>query len=96
MPELLAAADVLVHSTAGLTMLEALMCGCRPVSFGWGRGHIRANNRAYERFGLADVAGDAAALRAILARRLREPRAAPWQPPLPQAADRVLAHATSG
>jgi len=29
MPELLAAADVLVHSTAGLTVLEALMRGCQ-------------------------------------------------------------------
>jgi processive 1,2-diacylglycerol beta-glucosyltransferase len=96
MPELLAAADVLVHSTAGLTILEALMCGCRPISFGWGRGHIRANNRAYERFGLAAVAPDRGALRAALAAALQAPRPAPWQPDLPEAADRVLAHAASG
>ena len=96
MPELLGAADVLVHSTAGLTILEALMCGCRAISFGWGRGRIRANNRAYERFALAGVAPDRDTLRAELARDLRAPRAAPWQPELPEAADRVLAHVASG
>ena len=45
MPELLAAADVLIHSTAGLTVMEALVAGCSVISYGWGRGHIRANNR---------------------------------------------------
>ena len=74
--DLFAAADALVHSTAGLTVLEALARGCPVISYGWGRGHIRANNRAYRRFGLADVAttraGLAAALRRALAAR-REP-----------------------
>ena len=56
MSDLLAAADVLVHSTAGLTVLEAQIRGTRVISYGWGRGHIRANNRAYERLGLAAVA----------------------------------------
>ena len=93
MPAVLAAADVLVHSTAGLTVLEALMCGCRPISFGWGRGHIRANNRAYQRFGLADVAATPAELRAALTRALAAPRPAPWAPDLPEAADLVLAEA---
>jgi processive 1,2-diacylglycerol beta-glucosyltransferase len=60
----LAAADVLVHSTGGLTVLEAIMCGVPPISYGWGRGHIRANNAAFERFGLADV---------VLARRDLQP-----------------------
>ena len=85
MPELMSAADVLVHSTAGLTVLEALICGCRVVSYGWGRGHIRANNRAFERFGLAQVARDAAELDRALATALTEPRrgdvswhALPW------------------
>ncbi|MEP6952539.1 MAG: hypothetical protein ABI950_00595 [Solirubrobacteraceae bacterium] len=93
MPAVLAAAGVLVHSTAGLTVLEALMSGCRPISFGWGRGHIRANNRAYARFGLAEVAATPADLRAALARALAAPRAAPWAPDLPEAADLVLAEA---
>src|SRR5262249_44780253 len=50
-PELFAAADALVHSTAGLTVLEASVLGCPTISYGWGRGHIRANNRAYVRHG---------------------------------------------
>jgi len=55
MTEWMAAADVLVHSTGGLTVLEANMCGLPAISYGWGRGHLRANNRAFQRFGLADV-----------------------------------------
>ena len=74
MPELMSAADVLVHSTAGLTVLEALICGCRVVSYGWGRGHIRANNAAFERHGLARVAGDLPALDSAIAAALTEPR----------------------
>jgi UDP-N-acetylglucosamine:LPS N-acetylglucosamine transferase len=70
MPELLAAADALVHSTAGLTVLEALVRGCPPISYGWGRGHIRANNRAFTRLGLAAVAKDRGELRTALARAL--------------------------
>ena len=81
-PDLFAAADALVHSTAGLTVLEALARGCPVVSYGWGRGHIRANNRAYRRFGLADVAATRAELDAALRRAL----AAPRRPDLSQAA----------
>jgi processive 1,2-diacylglycerol beta-glucosyltransferase len=73
MGDWLAAADALVHSTAGLTVLEAIIRGCAVVSYGWGRGHIRANNAAYRRFGLAEVAATraelAVALRRALARR---------------------------
>ena len=61
MSDLLAAADALVHSTAGLTVLEAQIRGCPVVSYGFAVGHIRANNRAYERFGLARVATSPAA-----------------------------------
>lgn len=70
MGDYLAAADALVHSTAGLTVLEAIMRGCAPISYGWGRAHIRVNNRAYVRFGLAQVAGDPTELRDALARAL--------------------------
>jgi UDP-glucose 4-epimerase len=56
MPEFLAAADLLIHSTAGLTVLEAVICGCPVVSYGFAAGHVRLNNRALERFGLATVA----------------------------------------
>jgi UDP-N-acetylglucosamine:LPS N-acetylglucosamine transferase len=90
-PSLFAGADALIHSTAGLTVLEAWAVGCPTISYGWGRGHIRANNRAYARFGIADVARDrdalAASLRRALARR-SSPVAAFAR--LPLAADVVL------
>jgi processive 1,2-diacylglycerol beta-glucosyltransferase len=72
MSDYMAAADALVHSTAGLTVLEAIMRGCAPISYGWGRAHIRVNNRAYVRFGLAEVAASPAELRATLARALAQ------------------------
>jgi processive 1,2-diacylglycerol beta-glucosyltransferase len=75
-PELFSAADVLIHSTAGLTVLEAHLCGCRAISYGWGRGHIRANNRAFRRYGLADVAGTRAELGPALRRALAAGRSA--------------------
>ena len=74
MAEVMAAADVLVHSTAGLTVLEAWMLGCRPISYGWGVGHVRLNNRAFSRFGLAEVASSEPELRAAIARALVVPR----------------------
>jgi processive 1,2-diacylglycerol beta-glucosyltransferase len=90
-PDLFAAADVLIHSTAGLTVLEAGVRGCAVISYGWGRGHIRANNRAYERFGLARVARSrvelAGALRAALA---DDRRPDPAFAALPSAADAIL------
>jgi UDP-N-acetylglucosamine:LPS N-acetylglucosamine transferase len=91
LPQVLVDGDCLVHSSAGLTVLEAIMCGCRPISYGWGVAHIRLNNRAYRRFGLADVAGSKAELRTAIERAL----AAPREPDrsfaeLPQAADEVL------
>ncbi len=70
MPDWFAAADVLVHSTAGLTVLEAIMEGCGVVSYGWGRGHVRVNNAAFERFGLAEVAGSREELGDALVRAL--------------------------
>ncbi len=77
MCEWLAAAYVLVHSTAGLTMLEAELCGTWAISYGWGVGHIRINNKAYRRFGLAAVATTPAELEAALHRALAAPRERP-------------------
>jgi processive 1,2-diacylglycerol beta-glucosyltransferase len=91
MCEWMSAADVLVHSTAGLTVLEAQLCGTHAVSFGWGIAHVRINNAAYRRFGLAHVADDAAELRRLLPRLVAEPR--PREPDyaaLPAASDAVL------
>ncbi len=56
MGDVLAAGDVLIHSTAGLTVLEAIIRGCPVISYGFGYGHVRASNHALERFGLAQVA----------------------------------------
>jgi UDP-glucose 4-epimerase len=63
MGDVLAAADVLVHSSAGLTVLEAIIRGCPVVSYGFGVGHVRASNAALERFQLAQVARTEEALR---------------------------------
>jgi UDP-N-acetylglucosamine:LPS N-acetylglucosamine transferase len=91
MAEWLAAADVLVHSTAGLTVLEAQMCGTWAISYGWGVGHIRLNNRAYRRSGLADVAGGTQELATALRRALAAPRSRDFDfGALPAAADAVL------
>jgi processive 1,2-diacylglycerol beta-glucosyltransferase len=72
MSDLFAAADVLVHSTAGLTVLEAHIRGCRVISYGWGVAHIRANNAAFVRHGIARVARTRAELRQALQDALAE------------------------
>jgi UDP-N-acetylglucosamine:LPS N-acetylglucosamine transferase len=95
MNELFAAADVLVHSTAGLTVLEAYIRGCRVISYGWGIAHIRANNRAFERHGIARVAATRDELTSALRQALAEPkvdRSAEFAA-LPSAAEAVLAAA---
>jgi UDP-glucose 4-epimerase len=56
MGDVLAASDALIHSSAGLTVLEALIRGCPVISYGFGYGHVRASNAALVRFGLAQVA----------------------------------------
>jgi processive 1,2-diacylglycerol beta-glucosyltransferase len=91
MSDLLGAADVLIHSTAGLTVLEAQVRGTRVISYGWGAGHIRANNAAFARHRMARVVSDrrelAAALRAALAERPEPDRSFAA---LPTAAEVVL------
>jgi processive 1,2-diacylglycerol beta-glucosyltransferase len=92
MPEWMAAADALIHSTCGLTVLEATMRGCAAISFGWGRGHIRRNDAALRRFGLAAVVGSRRELGAVLQRSLAQPRRPdPRFAVLPSAASFVLA-----
>jgi processive 1,2-diacylglycerol beta-glucosyltransferase len=93
MPDWLAAADALVHSTGGLTVLEALMRGCPAISYGWGRGHVRMHNAAFQRFGLAEVAGTRAGLHEAVTRALEQGRRETDFSGLPSAASYVLAAA---
>jgi UDP-N-acetylglucosamine:LPS N-acetylglucosamine transferase len=94
MPEWMAAGDVLVHSTGGLTVLEALMRGCPAISYGWGRGHVRVNNAAFRRFGLADVVDNREQLRGAIERALANGRTSTDSfDRLPSAASFVLAAA---
>jgi UDP-N-acetylglucosamine:LPS N-acetylglucosamine transferase len=92
MATLLAASDVLVHSTAGLTVLEAHMVGCRPISYGWGVGHIRLNNRAFVREGIADVVLSLGALPGAIRAALARPRVPHYADfaKLPSAADVIV------
>jgi UDP-N-acetylglucosamine:LPS N-acetylglucosamine transferase len=97
MSEHLAAADVLVHSSAGLTVLEGMIRGCAVISYGWDVAHVRVNNRAYERYDMVRVARS----RRQLADALSEALAHPREPDesfaaLPDAADVVMRLAESG
>ncbi|MGH2857413.1 MAG: NAD-dependent epimerase/dehydratase family protein [Solirubrobacteraceae bacterium] len=70
MGDVLAAADALVHSSAGLTVLEAIIRGCPVVSYGFSYGHVHAADLAMERFGLAHVAWHREDLGPAIARAL--------------------------
>jgi UDP-N-acetylglucosamine:LPS N-acetylglucosamine transferase len=72
MSDWMAAADAMIHGTAGLTVLEAHIRGCPVVSYGFSPGHLRANNAAFERFGLAEVARSPHELESVLRHVTRE------------------------
>ncbi|MGE5282219.1 MAG: NAD-dependent epimerase/dehydratase family protein [Chloroflexota bacterium] len=92
MSDWMAASDAMVHSTAGLTVLEAHIRGCPVVSFGFSAGHLRANNAAFERFGLAEVARSPHELESVLRHLTRERRAPDSSfASLPSIASRALA-----
>jgi UDP-glucose 4-epimerase len=91
MSDWMAAADAMVHSTAGLTVLEAHIRGCPVVSYGFSAGHLRANNAAFERFGLAEVARSEHELESVLRYVTRERRSPDSSfASLPSIASRVL------
>jgi UDP-glucose 4-epimerase len=91
MSDWMAAADAMVHSTAGLTVLEAHIRGCPVVSYGFSAGHLRANNAAFERFGLAEVARSEHELESVLRHLTRERRSPDSTfASLPSIASRVL------
>jgi processive 1,2-diacylglycerol beta-glucosyltransferase len=58
MPQLLAAADALVHSTGGVTCLEAKATGTPVVSYGLPVGHARLNTRAMADLALVRLANN--------------------------------------
>ncbi len=58
MPDLLTAADSLVHATGGVTCLEARATGTPVVSYGLPVGHARLNTRAMADLHLLRLAGD--------------------------------------
>ena len=63
MPEILASADALVHSTGGVTCLEAKATGTPVVSYGLPVGHARLNTRAMADLGLLRLANNTRELR---------------------------------
>jgi len=71
MPELLAAADALIHTTGGTTALEARITGCPLINFGTGPAHVREHARALAELDLAERAPDLATLPEALERALR-------------------------
>ncbi len=76
MPRLLAAADVLVHSTGGVTCLEAKAAGTPVVSYGLPVGHARLNTRAMADLGLLRLANDTRELREHVCASFAEARPA--------------------
>jgi len=77
MPEILAAADVLVHSTGGVTCLEARAAGTPVVSYGLPVGHARLNTRAMAALDLLRLANDTDELRTHVQASFADERPAP-------------------
>lgn len=77
MADLLGAADVLVHSTGGMTCLEAAVHGCPVIAFGFARGHVRHNVQAMVSHGLIAHARSSDELTAEIRRALGDTFAAP-------------------
>jgi UDP-N-acetylglucosamine:LPS N-acetylglucosamine transferase len=80
MDDLLRAADLLIHSTGGVTSLEALSCGCPMIAYGASAGHIRVHNRTMAELGLISVADSRDELRTLVQQHLAAPPLA-WSPP---------------
>jgi processive 1,2-diacylglycerol beta-glucosyltransferase len=77
MSDLLAAADVLVHSTGGVTCLEAMARGCPVVSYGLPIGHAKLNTRLMAEHEFLLVAEDSSELVEHVERRCVGPQSRP-------------------
>ncbi len=93
MSDLLAAADVLIHATGGVTCLEAALRGCPTIVHGFAVGHVRHNAEEMSRLGLVQRARNEADLTAVVRSMLERPQAAGRapRPSLPSAAAVVTA-----
>jgi processive 1,2-diacylglycerol beta-glucosyltransferase len=78
MRDLMCAADAFVTATAGLSSLEARLCGCPMICYGFAIGHIRDNIRALESHGFARIAHHPGDLERELSRALSDERPAAW------------------
>jgi len=91
MGDVLAAADVLVHSTGGVTCLEAMARGCPVVSYGLPVGHAKINTQAMADLDLVRLAGTTDELIELVTSSCADRRATAAAPALaPPAAEIVL------
>jgi processive 1,2-diacylglycerol beta-glucosyltransferase len=85
MSDLLGAADVLVHSTGGVTVLEALARNCPVIAYGAPPGHARLTAKALVKEGLGQLALSpkelTASLRSVLERSPAAAEATIFAPP---------------
>jgi UDP-N-acetylglucosamine:LPS N-acetylglucosamine transferase len=91
MPQLLAASDVLVHTTGGTTALEARVTGCPMINFGRGVAHVRAHAAAMAERGQADWAQRLQDLPRALEATLHRPRPPRLSSDYPDPAEVVVA-----
>ena len=89
MPELLAAADVLVHSTGGVTCLEAKATRVPVVSYGLPVGHASLNTRAMADLRLLRLANDIDELRELVKASF------PLERPEPGSSGALVTHTTA-
>ncbi len=94
MSDLLAAADVLVHSTGGVTCLEALARDCPIIAYGAPPGHAPLAARTMAAIGLAEAPDSEQELVHALRRALGQRKNRPRLPPLPAAAEMLLSGAS--
>ena len=96
MPELLGAADVLVHATGGMTSLEAGVRGCPLIAFGARAGHIGDHNAELQRLGLARAVHTLDELAATLSVPSLRTTGWPSCVGLPSAGEAIVAMAAQG
>jgi processive 1,2-diacylglycerol beta-glucosyltransferase len=94
MSDLLAAADALVHSTGGVTVLEALARNCPVIAYGAPPGHARLTAKALVKHGLGQLALSPEELTASLRSVLERPRAAVKAPLSAPSCARLVLEAT--